>query len=159
MRYIAWFLAFVTLLALGLLAFVWHGAYLVVVETSVNVYNAAQQRENYENVRLAVEDGSFAGTVLQDASYRMPETYDFVVYNVRLRNNGLLPAEWIQMQIVPDGADILAFGDERGYSLAARSTGTLSMTMLSFAGTTTARTATVTYYVFGKPFEIKAVVQ
>ena len=83
MRFVAGFLAFITLLALGLLAFVWHGAYLVVSETSFTVYSATEQRENYESVRLAIEEGSFTGTVLQDASFRMPETYEFVVYNVR----------------------------------------------------------------------------
>lgn len=159
MRYIAGFLAFVTLLALGLLAFVWYGAHLTVSETSVSVYNASEQRENYERVRQAIEEGSFTGTILQDASYRMPETYDFVVYNVRLHNNGWLPAEWIQMRIVPDGADILAFEEERGFSLAAHSAGTLSMTMMAYAGTTTERTAVVTYYVFGKPFKINVAVQ
>ncbi|MDR1600446.1 MAG: hypothetical protein LBS11_11350 [Oscillospiraceae bacterium] len=121
----------------------------------IEVHPAAGSLAVFDDLKARLEDGSFTGEVVSDADLGSPDGYEFLVYTVRLRNYGMLPAEWIRIEIAPEREwDVIALGETRGFSLAAFSTGALSGTMLARSGGNPARTVTIRYYVYGRMLTI-----
>ncbi|GHU76678.1 hypothetical protein AGMMS49992_22770 [Clostridia bacterium] len=134
-------------------------AVLTVTDAYVEVHPAADSPAVYSDLQQKLSEGSFTGRILSDADLTAPDGYEFLVYTVRLKNNGILPAEWIQLEIQPSvGLDVLQVGEPRGFSLAAFSTGALSGTLLSRTDGDPARIVTVRYYVYGRLFTIDVLV-
>ncbi|MDR2658258.1 MAG: hypothetical protein LBB86_10580 [Oscillospiraceae bacterium] len=155
MKRLAVALLAIVILAGGAALYLRLSANLSVIGAYIEIHPAAESMAVYEDLKGKLADGSFTGDILSDADLGSPEGYEFLVYTVRLRNYGILPAEWIRIEIAPaPDWDVIAVGEPRGFSLAAFSAGTLSGTMLARAGGNHARIVTIRYYVYGRMFTI-----
>lgn len=154
MRYVAIFLIFVTLLVIGGFSFLWYGAHLEIQDVQVAAYPATEQLASYDSILRSLAEGSFIGELYQNTAMIMPESYAFLTYSVSLGNKGLFPAEWIQLRVIPDNADVLMLGEPKGYSLGSGKSGVISATVLSRAGAIQERQFVVSYYVLGRAFTV-----
>ena len=83
------------------------------------------------------------------------DSYQLITIKLRARNIGILPAEWVQLRIAPDPADIALFSggevDIPGLFQARE----IQATLLSEAEAGTAlRRLSLEYYVFGRKLEV-----
>ena len=130
-----------------------------VVQVSVTATPATQAQEMFDAVLSQVDNGTFSGTQFALADGVSAESCTFLTYTVRLQNRGFFPAEWVSLAIEPaqDGGDVLQIGGDGTHLLMARSTGDLSATLLRTGdATVTARTLSISCYVFGQKLVVQA---
>ncbi len=116
---------------------------------------AVNQAERFAAVKASVEKGGFIGTRFTDEVIGEADDYAFITYTVRLRNDCLAPIDTIELQITPVEGDVLQIGDLSVHSLAARSEGDLTATILTEKGNHSIRELVVTFYMWGVSFQIK----
>ena len=112
---------------------------------------ASDAQDVFDDALRRIENRTFTGRVIADASGLSAEDAAFVTYTVRLNNRGFFPAEWITLTVVPGDGDILQLPDESAHVLTAGSRGDLSATILR-AGDAgdTARELELVCYVLGR---------
>ncbi|MDR1570819.1 MAG: hypothetical protein LBS72_10115 [Oscillospiraceae bacterium] len=159
MKKLALMLLVIMFAALGTALYLRVGAQLIVAGASVGVRGAHTDADAWASLYVELTDGTFQGRVLSEADMTNAEDYEFRTYSVRLRNLGMLKAEWISISVRAEEADVIEYGESRGFTLAAFSSGTISGTVLSRAGSDAARVVTVRYYVFGRPFTVETLVR
>ena len=159
MKYVAWLLMLVLLLAIVGVGYVYVTAQVVAESTMVSFVSAGERADLVEDYRRRLENGTLHGTVFEERIEGAPEDYLFLTYTVRLRNDCFIAADMVEMQVVPwDGFDILQPGDERARALQPRSRGDLSATVLSRWGTHSVREVVITYYMWGIPFTMRVTI-
>ncbi|MEG0766563.1 MAG: hypothetical protein RR482_02505 [Clostridia bacterium] len=154
MKYIAWALVIVVVLVGAVMGYAYAGAHLQYEGVRVEVMPAQEQRTLYDTTRNAISLDSFTGVQFQKSDLLMPESYQWMTYTVRLSNKGVLPAEWLRIEVRPDASDVLQLGEERGFTLAAGGKGDLRGTMLTRVGAKQARMLHITYYVMGRAYSL-----
>ena len=159
MKYVAWLLVFLLLLAFIGVGYVYVTAQVVTESTMVTFISAGEATDLLEDYRRRLENGTVHGTVFENKIEGAAEEYLFLTYTVRLRNDCFIAADMVEMQVVPwEGYDILQVGDERAKALQPRSKGDLSATVLSKWGTHSVREAVITYYMWGMPFTLRVTI-
>ena len=157
MKAIAKFLTVVTMLVLLTIGYIFWAAELKVTPGGGLVESAADRASAFESIRQSTEIGSPDLIMFQNSIAAGPEQYVFVTYTLRMRNMNILPAEWIQIDMVPQAGDVLmvkaTVEDVPGFSEQL-----ISVVLLTDRTTASyARAATVSYYVYGH--EVKVPVQ
>ena len=122
------------------------------VEQAVAVATAATQAQDvFDDALGRIENRTFTGRVIADASNLSAQDATFVTYTVRLANRGFFPAEWITLTVTPKEGDVLQLPDESAHVLGARSRGDLSATILHAGDAQdTARELQIVCYVLGQ---------
>ncbi|MCL1963650.1 MAG: hypothetical protein FWF69_01130 [Firmicutes bacterium] len=154
MRVFTCILLLVTLLAAAFLGYCYVNARMVIEGVSASQVAAADALGTYNQVKNQIAQGTFLGTVYRDANYVMPEGYTFLTLTVRMANHGILPQDWIRIELTPDAADIALLYNERTPTLAGMSRADFYATLLTHTGAHTSRTVKITYYVLGMPFSV-----
>lgn len=157
LKYIAIFL--VILLAVTLL-FV--GYFFLTANVSISAFKAqgipaSQVPEQFAELKAAVQDKTFRGTVFGTPALGEADDYALITYTLRLNNQCLVPIDMIEVQVVPEPTDILQLGDEAVHSLGPKSQGDITATILVPKDSHTVRELVVTYYVWGVSFSLKEV--
>lgn len=112
---------------------------------------AAEDSSAYESFASAVRDGTYGGRIFED-TIPDSESCTFLRCTLRLQNRCLLPMEWIEIAVEPGEGDILESRDENPHVLSARSSGDLSLQVLSRTDSfPQERTVNITYYLLGRP--------
>ncbi len=156
MRTLAILLVFFTLLVGGFLWTAYSGTQMEILSVTASVAPAVENEDLYNETRKHIQNGTFTGTVFSDTEFIMPDGYQFVTLTVRMSNTGFFPQEWIRIEVQPGDAAIAQLPETRTPSLAARSRGEFSTTVLTRFGADTQHTVTVTYYVLGHAFSVTA---
>ena len=74
---------------------------------------------------------------------------------ITLSNRGLIPAEWISVDVAGAPGDVAVYSiTGEGSSIAGRSAGTVNLKLVSLADYDPARTYRIQYYVFGMKRQI-----
>jgi hypothetical protein len=154
MKYVAIVLVTLVVLALAAVGIFWRGAQLEIVDVSAEVRLASGEPTVYGQLLADLQDAAFDGAKLQEGELGAAGAYQFVTYSVRLRNNGLLPAEWIQLQIHTGEGDAVLYNEPRSFTLSPSASGNIARTVLMKADADVSRVASVTYYVYGHQFSI-----
>lgn len=154
MRFLAAILVTVVLLAGGFFGFCYWGAQMEIESIATSVVPAVEALGTYNEVVRQLADETFAGAKFRLDSFIMPDGYAFLTLNVRMKNRGLLPQDWIRIEIAPNAADIAQLFNEKAPTIPGMGGGELTATVLTRAGAETARSFTVTYYVLGTPFSV-----
>ena len=131
------------------------------VEMAVSAVTPASDAQDvFDDALRRIENRTFTGRVIADASGLSAQDASFVTYTVRLNNRGFFPAEWITLTVAPVEGDVLQLPDESAHVLTAGSRGDLSATILraSDAGDT-ARELELVCYVLGRRIEFTAQAQ
>lgn len=155
MRIFAFVLLGITLVVAAFFGYCYYGAQMQIVGVAASLTPATEALGTYELVTGQMREGSFYGTVYQELEFTYPESYTFVSFTVRMRNRGLLPMDWIRIEVAPEENDILQLAADRTPSLAGGSTADFSTALLCRSGADADRKITLTYYVLGYPFRVE----
>lgn len=155
MKPLAIILVILVLAALVGVGYLYFTANLTVTFASVTATDPMTQTDVFTQLKNSLENDTFVGTRYSTASLNGPEDYLFYTWAVRLENNSFLPADTVEIQVTPMTGDVLLYGDPAEHTLAARSSGELSATILTARSMHSVREAIVTWYVWGLPFSAR----
>ena len=116
---------------------------------------ATDNATQFDQLRAQVQQGTFEGTLFNTAQMGGAENYAFITYTLTLSNQCLVPVDMVEVQVVPDPADVLQVGDLTVHSLDAKTTGDVKATILTAKDSHAIRELIVTYYVWGVSFTIR----
>lgn len=154
MRTIAKLLTVLAVLALLLLGYVVYTSKLIVNFDSMSVTSCADQPETFSACREMAQKGASEITMLGDLPGYDPLEYQFVTYTVDVRNLNLLSAEWMDLTLTGEPGDVMQI-NPRAQDLAAFNSGKISvMLMTSRSVTNLTRRAVLSYYVYGRPYQV-----
>lgn len=154
MKYVAWFMVVLLLAAVAGVGYLYATAQVTVEALGAQAHEAQSQQATFDDLKRRLENGTVLGTVFQDDPLGDSADYAFFTYTVRLRNDSLLTADMIEIQIVPTDKDVLQMGDTSPKSLAPRSRGDITGTILTKRDSDAMREIIVTYYIWGRSFSI-----
>lgn len=118
--------------------------------------SVGQNREAFEQLKKAVEEDTFYGTLYQKPQeWKDASEYVLLNYTLRIRNDCLVPIDMVEVQVVPQHGDILQMPDLAVHSLDLKSEGDLTVQILAPKDTHPIREMIVTYYVWGVSFSHK----
>jgi hypothetical protein len=130
-------------------------ARIAVEALGAQAYEAQSQQPTFDDLKRRLENNAVMGTVFKNEPLGDSSEYAFVTYTARLRNDSLIAADMVEVQIVPVDKDILQMGNTNVRTLAPRSKGEFSATVLTRRDSGSSREIIITYYIWGKPFTIK----
>jgi hypothetical protein len=140
--------------ALGVVGYYFMTARVSIAECSVNGANAADEADQFTEIKTEVSQDTFQGTIFNTDALGEAADYAFITYTVRISNQCLIPIDMIEIQVTPGTGDVLQIGDTTVHSLDARSKGDLTATILTARDSNSIRELVVTYYVWGVSFSI-----
>lgn len=123
--------------------------------TVVQAFPASDREQEFQALRLAAEKNALQGTLLRRAEWQSSEHYTYHVYTIRLKNPGLLPAQMVELQVVPISQDILFYGETGEADLAPGEERNLSVVLLTEGQPHQVREIKITYYIWGHAQEVK----
>ncbi len=163
MKTAAVILVVLVLMAGALLVFQLVNTSLAVTPVSAQVIPCADQEPEFRRVQQAVDERALIGTALQQAVPGGAGDYSFIIYTVKVKNNGFLPAQMTEIQVSPISTDMLFYTDGSAQGVLPNVTvpaggeRTLRCVLLtqSVEGMHAVRELFVTYYIWGHPFTVK----
>jgi len=110
--------------------------------------NASEYPKAYASIQSVLQSGApqlFFNTLPEDpANCRLEDV------TITLNNRGLIPAEWISVNVTGAPGDVAVYSiTGEGSSVAGRSTGTVNLKLVSLADSRPERTYHIQYYVYG----------
>lgn len=149
MRKLARALTGITMVVLVFMLVVLVGPHLRVAAPAVSAVPAGEQMELFETITAAVDRGDLGSDQYRVLESRSPDDYQLITYTCALSNAGLLPADWIRLQLSPAQGDIAIFcGDP--VDLGAFGRGEATCVLLTRADSDAAREIWAEYYLFGR---------
>ncbi len=155
MKYVAWLLVALLVLAIAGVGYIYATAQVVVEALGAKAYEAQGQQATFDDLKSRLDNGSVLGTVYSSDGLGESSDYAFIVYTIRLRNDALVAADMVEVQIVPTESDVLQMGDTGVKALQPRSKGDINATILTKRDSDSMREIIVTYYIWGQKFSIK----
>lgn len=154
MKALAKFLTVVTILVLIAGGYILWATELKVMPDRGLVESAADRASAFESIRQSSEIGSPDLILFKDSIDYGPDQYVFVTYTLRIRNINLLPAEWLQIDLVPQAGDVLMV-KATVEDIPSFSEQLVSVVLLTDRTTASyARAATLSYYVYGHEYSV-----
>ncbi len=150
----------ILMIALVVLALLLVGYFYATARVSITAYKAegmaaSENAALFAQTQEALAQGTFEGTVFNDAALGPMENYAWITYTLRLSNQCLVPVDMVEVQVVPDPQDVLQVGNEQVQSLDAKTIGDVKATILTAKDSHSIRELIVTYYVWGVSFSIR----
>ncbi len=155
MKYVAWFMVVLLLLAAAGVGYLYVQARVAVEAIGAQAYEAQSQQPTFDDLKRRLENGTVLGSVFKNEPLGDASEYAFYTYTVRLRNNSLIAADMVEVQIVPVDKDVLQMGSTNVRSLSPNSKGDFSATILTRRDSGSSRQIVITYYIWGKPFTVR----
>ena len=109
----------------------------------------------FEQLKLKAGQGSLLGTLLKTGGMGEAKDYSFYVYSLRLKNNGLVAAEMVEMQIAPIAQDVLFYGAAEETVIPPGETRDVWCVLLTEGSPHAVRDLYITYYLWGHAQEVK----
>lgn len=140
-------LTIVTMAVLGILIVTLAGTGLRASVDGADAQSATEQQAVFETIRGAILSGDMGSDQFKKVSEPDPSRYELVSYGVRVKNPGLLGADWVRVKITPADGDValLATPTDIGPFGSAEVTAQL----LTEAGSDARRDLWIEYYVLG----------
>lgn len=150
MKYLAIFLTLLALALGSLTVYELVNTQLQVTGQDRQTQDASEQMDEYNLLKTAVLHKSLEGTTFSD---EVPEANlcRFDTYTVRLKNNGLLPVEMVEIQLSQEDGDILYYGSGSEVTIAPGETKDVWVKLLTGGNDIAARDMYITYYIWGHP--------
>lgn len=128
---------------------------LQVIGKGLQCFPAKDRAMEFETLRIAVEQKSLIGTVLQSGNLGPASDYSYYMYTLRIQNPGLLDAQMVELQIAPLQQDVLFYGDAGEITIPAGETRDIWCVLLTRGEPHAVRDIYITYYLWGHPQEVK----
>ena len=156
MKALAQFLLVITLIVAVLAGYVIHAANIAVTPSGTLVESAADRQSAFDSLSQSAAVGS-PDLILYGAQPSADSSqYVFVTYTIDLNNSNLLPVEWIQIALEPQGSDVLMIKPSIE-DIAAFSAEQITLVLMTTRSASYTRNATLTYYVYGHEFNVPLV--
>ena len=143
------------LVAGGTLGYALFSTNLAVTAKGLQVLPARDRAAEFEALRLSARQKSLLGTLLKSGEWGGAEDYSFYLYSLRLKNNGLVPAEMVEMQVAPIENDMLFYGDTQETVIPPGGEKDVWVVLLTEGTPHSIRDLYITYYLWGHPQEVK----
>ena len=129
----------------------------------MQVVAGEDQPQEFERLEKALANRSLIGTAFAAELPGGPGEYRFVIYTLKVSNNGLLPAKMVSLEVSPAAGDAASYTD---FSAQGRvpdvtippcGSATLRRVLLTRWDTrqTTVRDLFISYHIWGNPFTVK----
>jgi len=128
---------------------------LRVIGKSVQITRADARPEAFAALREAAKNQSLLGTRLKSGEIGDAGEYSYFTYTLRLKNEGLVDAEMVEVQIAPLDQDVLFYGAAEEVIIKAGETKDVQCVLLTRGRPHPVRDIYVTYYLWGHPQEVK----
>ena len=160
MKYFAMITVLILIATLAGVSYLYMNSNIFVEAAGVIATDALSQYDLYEDLRNQLRLGAVAGTPYVAAQELTgPENYKFLTYTVRLRNNTAVSADMVELQVTPMAGDVLQIGVYEDVKLPAGKSVDATATILTDVNMHSIREVTITYYIWGVPFSMKATVR
>lgn len=126
-----------------------------VTGATVQAFSASEREQEFQALRHAAEQNAVQGTLLRAAEWQSSGQYSYRVYTLRLKNPGLIPAEMVELQVVPIAEDVLFYGETGEIDLGPGAERNISVVLLTEGQPHPVREIKITYYLWGHPQEVK----
>ena len=124
----------------------------------VQIRSTPVSAEELEQLKLAVEQDTFYGTLFQKPrQWLQASEYVWLTYQLRIRNHCLVPLDMLEVQVVPSADDVLQTAALQVKSLDLKSEGVIDATILTTRNTHSIRELITTYYLWGVSGNTKTV--
>ena len=143
------------LVAGGTLGYALFSTNLAVTAKGLQVLPARDRAAEFEALRLSARQKSLLGTLLKSGEWGGAEDYSFYLYSLRLKNNGLVPAEMVEMQISPTPQDVLFYGAQEETVIPPGQTRDVWCVRLTEGQPTSVRDLYITYYLWVHPQKVR----
>lgn len=154
MKAVAKCLTVLALLAVLALAYVHYTSRLIARYAGINVASCADYQQTFDTIRDYATRGTSDVTVFTEAPGMDSGSYKFLTYTVDVRNLNVLGAEWMDLTIEPKEGDLVQV-NSKVTDLSAFNSETMTVILLCDRSVTDlTRQATLSYYVYGRYYEI-----
>ena len=155
MKAVAVILVLALIAAVAGVGYLYFTSNLEVSFDSVAAVDPLTQPDDFDSLRASLDAGTFIGTRFDASPLPAAENCLWYTWNLRLANKSFLQADAVEVQVTPMEGDLLQPGSASEYVLPPRSSGTLSVSMLTSRSMHSVREAIVTWYVWGLPFSAR----
>ena len=155
MKKLAIFLIVAVLLVAGVILYGLFQARIQVIGKGLQVLSAADLPDWFEKDRTAVERGALIGTQIKSGPLGNARDYEYRIYTMQVKNPGLVDAEMVEVQIAPEGKDVLYWGETGNVVIKAGETRDIWCVLLTEGKSHDVRNIYITYYLWGNPQEVK----
>lgn len=160
MKYIAWFMVALVILAIVGVGYAYVTAQVSIGEIKVQTIPATQQEELFNQLDQDIQRQSFKGTMLsKNGIEENSAAYSFYTYQIEINNQTFLTADTVEVQTVPNAEDVIQLAQQEPLRIEKRSGGTVQVTLLTKQNTPVSREFVITYYLWGLPFSLRTIVE
>lgn len=154
LKYLMLFMIALLIVVIVVVGYFFLTAKVTVADCTITGSSAALQTDLFQQTKEYVALDAFQGTMFSEDAIGEADDYVFITYTFQLSNQCLVPVDMIEVQIVPKDGDVLQIGDYTVHSLEAKSTGSITATILTAKENNSVRDVVITYYVWGVSFTI-----
>jgi len=147
MRSVARVLTIVTMAVLGILIVCYAGTGLRPTVVEAQAQPAAEQVAAFEAISVALKAGDMGSDQFKKVSEPDPSRYEMITYRVRVKNPGVLGAEWVRLKLTPTASDVALLAPN--VDIGAFGTAEVTATLLTEAGGDVKRDVWIEYYILG----------
>lgn len=155
MKYLAIFLSLLLILTCAGGFWLFLSADVTVAYVTTAAVEAVDRAEDFAARQKDIVNESFLGTVYRADGKATAEESIYYTYTVQLKNSCLIDAEAVEIRLSPEAGDIASWPAAENVRAKAGTTGTVTVNLLTARSNSPRRTMTITYYLWGYPFEIK----
>jgi len=154
MKYVAWILVIILLALIAAGVYLYMNTNITITSINMSAYPAAQWEDHFDEYKKGIESSTAIGTIFDTTPLSQIDQYVFNTYTVSVLNNSFIPAEMVELQIVPAQGDVLQTLTADVVSIPSKSQGQVSATVLSNKDAHNVRQVIVTYYLWGYYFTL-----
>jgi hypothetical protein len=155
LKYLMLFMIALVVVVIVVVGYFFFTAKVTVADCDISGSRADQRLELFQQIKGYTALDAFQGTMFTDEDIGDAADYAFITYTLQLSNQCLVPIDMIEIQIIPEAGDVLQIGNFEVRSLASKSRGHVSATILTQKDSNSVRDVLITYYVWGVSFSIR----
>jgi len=155
LKYLMLFMIALVIVVVVVVGYFFFTVKVTVADCSISGSAATLQPELFQQIKQYTELDAFQGTLFTDEAIGDAEDYAFITYTIQLSNQCLVAVDTIEIQVIPEDGDVLQIGDYTVHSLDAKTSGSVSATILTAKNNHSVRDVVITYYVWGVSFSIE----
>ncbi len=128
---------------------------LVVTGVAFSSMDAKDNQALFDTFSLSVNENHLNGTIISREALKNAEDHVFYTYTLRLKNKSLFPAEMVEIQLPSVHGDVLYYGQNQKSDIHALQEEEVYVILLTSNGQTPVRELYITYYILGRPHQMK----
>ena len=155
LKYLMLFMIALLIVVLVVVGFFFFTAKVTVADCAIEGGSATLQPDVFQQIKQYTALDAFQGTVFSQDPIGEAADYAFITYTLQLSNQCLVPVDMIEVQVIPKSGDVVQIGNFTVKALAAKSSGSVSATIMTAKDSHSVRDVLITYYVWGVSFSIR----